>query len=130
MFGVIPLITPKGGTGKSTLARSLAAHWSLTGLKPALVDADPQRSLAARYNPEGPMAAVPTVAEPEAPVAEVIEELRARHAPVIVDTAGLRNRTAITVLVATDPIIPVQPSRTSRRPSARSARSEWESPPR
>ena len=40
MFGVIPLITPKGGTGKSTLARSLAAHWSLTGLKPALVDAE------------------------------------------------------------------------------------------
>ena len=111
MFGVITLITPKGGTGKSTLARSLAAHWSLTGHKPALIDADPQRTLAARYNPEGRMAAVPIVAEPEERVAEVIDELRARHAPVIVDTAGFRNRTAITALVATDlAIIPLKPA--------------------
>ena len=72
MFGVITLITPKGGTGKSTLARSLGAHWSLTGHKPALVER----------------------------VADVIEDLRARHAPVIVDTAGFRNRTAITALAA------------------------------
>ena len=111
MFGVITLITPKGGTGKSTLARSLAAHWLLTGHKPALVDADPQQTLAARYNPEGPMSGVPIVAEPEERVGEVIEELRRRHAPVIVDTAGFRNRTAITALVATDlAIIPVKPA--------------------
>jgi chromosome partitioning protein len=111
MFGVITLITPKGGTGKSTLARSLAAHWSLTGHKPALVDADPQQTLAARYNPDGPMASIPIVAEPEERVADVIEDFRARHAPVIVDTAGFRNRTAITALVATDlAIIPVKPA--------------------
>jgi chromosome partitioning protein len=111
MFGVITLITPKGGTGKSTLARSLAAHWSIIGHMPALVDADPQQSLAARYNPDGPMSRVPIVAEPEERVAEVIEELRARHAPVIVDTAGFRNRTAITALVATDlAIIPLKPA--------------------
>ncbi len=111
MFGVITLITPKGGAGKSTLARSLAAHWSLTGHKPALVDADPQRTLAAHYNPEGPMGSIPVVAEPEERVADVIEDLRARHAPVIVDTAGFRNRTAITALVATDlAIIPVKPA--------------------
>jgi len=111
MFGVITLITPKGGTGKSTLARSLAAHWSLTGHKPALVDADPQQTLAARYSSDGPMSGVPIVAEPEERVAEVIEELRTRHAPVIVDTAGFRNRTAITALVATDlAIIPIKPA--------------------
>jgi len=111
MFGVITLITPKGGTGKSTLARSLAAHWSLTRHKPALVDADPQQTLAARFNPDGPMSGVPIVAEPEERVAEVIEELRARHAPVIVDTAGFRNRTAITALVATDlALIPLKPA--------------------
>jgi len=111
MFGVITLITPKGGTGKSTLARSLAAHWSMTGHKPALVDADPQQTLAARYNPDGPLGGIPIVAEPEERVAEVIEELRARYAPVIVDTAGFRNRTAITALVATDlAIIPLKPA--------------------
>jgi chromosome partitioning protein len=111
MFGVITLITPKGGTGKSTLARSLAAHWSLIGHKPALVDADPQKTLANRYNADGPMGGIPIVAEPEERVAEIIEELRERHAPVIVDTAGFRNRTAITALVATDlAIIPLKPA--------------------
>jgi chromosome partitioning protein len=111
MFGVITLITPKGGTGKSTLARSLAAHWSLIGHKPALVDADPQRTLAARYNPDGPMRAVPILAEPEERVGEVIDEMRAQHSPVIVDTAGFRNRTSIKALVATDlAIIPLKPA--------------------
>ena len=32
------------------------------------------------------MAGIPIVAEPEERVANVIEDLRARHAPVIVDT--------------------------------------------
>ena len=111
MFGVITLITPKGGTGKATLARSLAAHWSIVGHKPALVDADPQQTLAMRFNPNGPMGSIPIVAEPEERVAEAIEELKANHAPVIVDTAGFRNRTAIKALVATDlAIIPLKPA--------------------
>ena len=109
MFGVITLATSKGGVGKSSLGRSLAAHWFTVGHKPALVDADPQRSLANRYDSEGRLGAVPVVAEPEERVGEVIEELRRRHAPVIVDTAGFRNRTTIGALVATDlAIIPLK----------------------
>ena len=111
MFGVITLATSKGGVGKSSLGRSLAAHWFTVGHKPVLVDADPQRSLVNHYNPEGPMGAVPVVAEPEERVGELIEELRQRHAPVIVDTAGFRNRTTIGALVATDlAIIPLKPA--------------------
>ena len=111
MFGMITLATSKGGAGKSTLARSLAAHWFALGHKPALVDADPQRSLANRYNAAGKMGRLPVVAEPEERVTEVIEELATRHAPVIVDTAGFRNRTTISALVATDPaIIPLKPA--------------------
>ncbi|MGD0108622.1 MAG: ParA family protein [Rhodopila sp.] len=111
MFGVITLATSKGGAGKSTLARSLAAHWFALGHRPALVDADPQRSLANRYDPKGKFKGVPVVAEPEERVSEVIEELRTRHAPVIVDTAGFRNRTTIGALVATDlAIIPLKPA--------------------
>lgn len=111
MFGVITLATSKGGVGKSTLARCLAAHWFNLGHKPALVDADPQRSLANRYDPAGKLGAVPVVAEPEERVADVIDELRARHAPVIVDTAGFRNRTTIAALVATDvALIPLKPA--------------------
>jgi chromosome partitioning protein len=109
MFSVITLATSKGGVGKSSLGRSLAAHWFTVGHKPALVDADPQRSLANRYDSEGRLGAVPVVAEPEERVGEVIEELRRRHAPVIVDTAGFRNRTTIGALVATDlAIIPLK----------------------
>src|SRR3954449_10512226 len=111
MFGVITLATSKGGVGKSSLGRSLAAHWFTIGRKPALIDADPQRTLANRYNPAGPMGGIPVVAEPEERVGEVIEELRRRHMPVIVDTAGFRNRTTIGALVATDlAIIPLKPA--------------------
>jgi chromosome partitioning protein len=111
MFGVITFATSKGGVGKSSLGRSLAAHWFTIGHKPALIDADPQRTLANRYDPQGRMGGVPVVAEPEERVGEVIEELRRRHAPVIVDTAGFRNRTTIGALVATDiAIIPLKPA--------------------
>jgi chromosome partitioning protein len=111
MFAVITLATSKGGAGKSTLARSLAAHWFGVGYKPALVDADPQRSLISRYDPAGKLGGVPVIAEPEERVAEVIAELRRQHAPVIVDTAGFRNRTTISALVATDlALIPLKPA--------------------
>ena len=111
MFGVITLATSKGGVGKSSLGRSLAAHWFSVGHKPALIDADPQRTLANRYDPNGRMGRIPVVAEPEERVGETIEELRRQHAPVIVDTAGFRNRTTIGALVATDlAIIPLKPA--------------------
>lgn len=111
MLGVIALATSKGGVGKTTLARSLAGHWFNLGRRPALVDADPQRSLAGRYDPNGRLAGVPVVSEPEERVAEAIEELRAGYAPVIVDTAGFRNRTTIAALVATDlALIPLKPA--------------------
>ena len=42
---------------------------------------------------------------------ELIDELRANHRPVIVDTAGFRNRTTIAALVAADlAIIPLKPA--------------------
>jgi chromosome partitioning protein len=111
MYGVITLATSKGGTGKTTLARSLAAHWFNVGHKPALIDADPQSSLAKRYDPTGKLGRVPVIAEPEDRVGDVIAEFRARHSPVIVDTAGFRNRTTIGALVATDlAIIPLKPA--------------------
>jgi chromosome partitioning protein len=110
-FDVIALATSKGGVGKSTLARGLAAHWFGLGHKPAVIDADPTATLFKRYNPQGPLGAVPVIAEPEELVAHVIDELRAKHTPVIVDTAGFRNRTTISALVAADlAIIPLKPA--------------------
>jgi chromosome partitioning protein len=110
-YDVIALATSKGGAGKSTLARGLAAHWFAVGRKPALIDADPTATLSKRYNPQGKLGAVPVVAEPEELVAEVIDKLRALHTPVIVDTAGFRSRTTISALVAADlAIIPLKPA--------------------
>ena len=48
----------------------------MVGQKPALIDADPQRTLANRHDPDGKLGAVPLVAEPEERVAQAIEELR------------------------------------------------------
>jgi chromosome partitioning protein len=110
-YDVITLATAKGGAGKSALSRSLAAYWFVLGRNPALIDADPTETLAKRYDPDGPLGSVPVVPEPEERVGEVIEELKRQHSPVIVDTAGFRNRTTITALVATDlALIPLKPA--------------------
>jgi chromosome partitioning protein len=83
----------------------------MVGQKPALIDADPQRTLATRHDPAGKLGAVPMVAEPEERVAQAIEELRGSRRPIIVDTAGFRNRTTISALVAsTLAVIPLKPS--------------------
>lgn len=42
---VVTLATMKGGSGKSTIAVCLAAHWWHRGRRVALIDADPQRSV-------------------------------------------------------------------------------------
>ena len=42
---IVSLVTEKGGTGKTTLAANLAAHWAREGRDVATWDFDPQRSL-------------------------------------------------------------------------------------
>jgi chromosome partitioning protein len=110
-FDVVTLVTSKGGVGKSTLGRALAAHWFAVGHKPAIIDADPEGRLAKRYNPEGLLGAVPVIPEPEERIVNAIDEVRVTHRPVVVDTAGFRNRTTISALVASDlAIIPLKPA--------------------
>lgn len=105
-FGTIVLATGKGGAGKSTLTRSLAAHWHGTRKRAAIVDADPQASIAAFHDPDGPMKAIPVRPDPQAEtVAQTIAELREGHAPVLVDTAGFRNQTTIMAAVAADLVL-------------------------
>lgn len=109
---VIVLATSKGGAGKSTLARSLAAHWHLGGYKPFLIDADPQQTIVNRHDSNGPLGSLPVVSEPEETVGNVIQEkLEEGYRPVIVDTAGFRNKTTIRALVEADvAVIPVKAS--------------------
>lgn len=111
MYNVITLATSKGGAGKSTLARSLAAHWLVSGFNPAIIDADPQGSIIARYNPDGPFGKIKVVADPEESVFSTIEDLIGKNKPIIVDTGGFRNRTTIRALIKTDlALIPLKPS--------------------
>jgi chromosome partitioning protein len=108
---VITLATSKGGAGKSTLARNLAAHWMGIGMRVSVIDADPQGSIISHHNPEGPLKDLTVHAEPEEGVSSLIEELRSRFDFVIVDTGGFRNRTTVRALVETDLVlIPLKPS--------------------
>lgn len=109
---VIVLASGKGGVGKSTLARSLAAHWLSVGQNPAIVDADPQASIISLHDSEGPMAKVTVVADPEVEtIKSTIDELAARHSIVLVDTAGFRNQTTIMACISADIVlVPLKPA--------------------
>lgn len=109
---VIVLATGKGGAGKSALTRSLAAHFLSIKQNPAIVDADPQASIANLHDPDGPMGKIPVVSDPEAEtVQNSIAELAEKHTPVLVDTAGFRNQTTIMAAIKADLVlIPLKPS--------------------
>lgn len=109
---VIVFASGKGGVGKSTLARSLAAHWLSIGQSPAVVDADPQGSIISLHDPDGAMGKVKVVADPEVEtIQSTIDELAGRHNVVLVDTAGFRNQTTIMACVTADiVVIPFKPA--------------------
>lgn len=108
---VITLATSKGGAGKSTLSRNLAAHWTNIGMRVAIIDADPQGSIIGRHDPEGPLKNLTVLAEPEESVASLINDIKKDFDFVVVDTGGFRNRTTVRALISTDlALIPLKPS--------------------
>lgn len=53
----IVILNPKGGSGKTTIATNLAAHYAVTGAHPTLMDMDPQGSSTrwlAKRDPRNP----------------------------------------------------------------------------
>jgi chromosome partitioning protein len=107
---IITVATMKGGSGKSTLASCLAVHWHLTGRRPTLIDADPQRSimrLAARERGLGGVSIVEDAGEE----ASLTARRLAATGPVIIDTPGFRSKTTLECLAAADfVLVPVKPS--------------------
>jgi len=107
---IITVATMKGGSGKSTLASCLAVHWHLTGRRPTLIDADPQRSimrLAARERGLGGVSVVEDATEDASKTARRL----AVGGLVIIDTPGFRSRTTLDCLAAADfLLVPVKPS--------------------
>jgi chromosome partitioning protein len=107
---IITVATMKGGSGKSTLASCLAVHWHLTGRRPTLIDADPQRSimrLAARERRLGGVSVIEDATEDASKTARRL----AAGGLVIIDTPGFRSRTTLDCLAAADfLLVPVKPS--------------------
>ena len=58
---IITVATMKGGSGKSTLASCLAVHWQLNGRRSAIIDADPQCTIARLAAREKALGGVPVI---------------------------------------------------------------------
>lgn len=108
---IVALVATKGGVGKSTLAACLAAELHRRGHDLALLDCDPQRTLAAWHGNDGPLHQIPLgVANGEA-VTPSLAKLAEQHPVVLVDTAGFQNRDSLAVLAQADlALVPFAPT--------------------
>lgn len=110
-MNVITFVTQKGGTGKSTLAVSLAVAAQEAGRNTYVLDLDPQQSTLNWYKRrEAEAPAVDTT--PAASVPQAIEALRnADYDLVVIDTAGVDSPATAAAIEAADLcLIPVRPS--------------------
>ena len=109
---VVTLATMKGGSGKSTMAVCLAAHWWHTGRRVALIDADPQESVVRWRETGTTLKDLHCVSADGAGIASTIDDLLQRGFDrVVVDTPGFRSPvTDIAVGKAGLCLIPVRPS--------------------
>ena len=119
---VIALVTQKGGTGKSTLAASLAVAAGEAGERVGVLDLDAQASLThwgERRSAEEPLV---DRATPDK-LANALHALDARgYTLTIIDTAGIDGPAATAAMRVADlALIPARPSLADRR-TARSMR--------
>lgn len=108
---VITVAQQKGGTGKTTLAASLAAAMA-SDRKVALLDIDPQHSLT-RWHALRPAAAAPLTFSNVSGwrVAAELDRLRSAHDAVIIDSPPQVDTDArLAIRAANIVLIPVQPS--------------------
>jgi chromosome partitioning protein len=108
---IVALVSTKGGSGKSTVAASLAGELLKRGYKVALLDADPQRTLTAWHGNDGPLKVLPIGSATGASVVPSIKALAIEADVLIVDTAGFHNRDALAVLGQADlALVPFAPT--------------------
>ena len=112
---IITLVTQKGGTGKTTLAASLAVAAQEAGEKVLALDLDPQGSLATWGDlREADLPHVERV--PASKVAELVSLLASIKGQgftlVVLDTAGADNPTTHIAMQAADLcLVPIRPTR-------------------
>src|SRR5712691_7752872 len=97
---IITVATMKGGSGKSTLASCLAVHWNLQGLRPTIIDADPQRSIARLAARERALGGVPVVEDATEEAWKTADRLIRLGGRIIIDTPGFRSQATLTCLGA------------------------------
>ena len=95
---IITVATMKGGSGKSTVASTLAVHWHLRGRHPTLVDADPQRSIMRLASRERALGGVAVIEDATDEAANTARRIAANGSLVIIDTPGFRSRTTLDCL--------------------------------
>jgi chromosome partitioning protein len=114
MAFVIAVAQRKGGAGKSTIAANLAAAYAEEGARVALLDIDPQRSLA-RWDEVRGRSAKARPLHFEAPTGwrlpGILDRLRRESDVVLLDTAPHDDADARTAIRAADLVLlPLQPS--------------------
>lgn len=109
---IIALATLKGGSGKTTAAVCLAAHWARAGVTCALVDADPQRS-ALRWAETGEgLAGAEVVGSDRKGLEALLDRLAEGGAErIVIDTPGFRSPVTEAALARADlTVVPLKAS--------------------
>jgi chromosome partitioning protein len=109
---VLTLVTQKGGSGKSTLAVGLAVAAMADGERVALIEADPQGTVAKwRERRANPYPRVARISEP-GDIEQVLSRLEAERVWLaIIDTAATHNTLALRAITCADfCLIPARPT--------------------
>jgi chromosome partitioning protein len=108
---VVTIASLKGGSGKTTLASCLAVHWNLKGLKPLLVDADPQRSIMRLAERDQALGGVELLEQADKTLWKAIKDVQSGHGMTIIDTPGFDSDITVAALAVADLVlIPVKAS--------------------
>jgi chromosome partitioning protein len=101
----------KGGSGKSTLASCLAVHWHVSGRRPTIIDADPQRTIARLAAREKALGGVQVIEDATEDAWKAAQRFVGTYDTVIIDTPGFRSQATLACLGVTDfVLVPVKPS--------------------
>lgn len=111
-MNIISFVTQKGGTGKSTLALSLAVAAEQRGERVCVLDLDPQGTSAAWYDTRSAETPAVVGADKVGTLSDTLRKLeKAGYSLVVIDTAGVDSHATRGAMQSADIcLIPVRPS--------------------